>query len=589
MSAETTRPIGPPTIASPEPNAPTGNLKSESPIADPALVPVTEWGEANGTVARLRDLLKHSQRLLGPIDVATLQQADHQLNLLAQREKNVEECSLIVALLGGTKVGKTTLVNALAGRVIGEASAKACFTSRPAVFVHRNREAVARKALAGVLAPTDRVEVHEEKELESIILVDTPDFDGSTTAHRDIFHRVLERADLAICVVTTQKYDAEELYKILAVSMGFRRSIVVFNRTDEGIPLTDAIKKDCIGKFARFQLKAPEGETLPVFAVSALNALLQKLGQGNGPTGEFAALENLLRERLDRALIKRINEENLRTYEQQAVQVVRRISRIDLARAQGRELERFVGTAVENLGERARENVANTLRAVADELVHRRSAGIVDGIGGPFGAYLRATLAIRGLAKGFSLPLLSVSDPAEGMAERVVRSYQVLIQESRGRLVRLFRETADRSGFSGDPLVARFEGYFQGELLAGAVSREIQKYLVAPRVSTLEGFVLNVVPVTIILLLVRYFLVTLLAAREPSAGMFIGTAFIFWLVCHAQTSLWLRIKVGSGEGMIASVHAVFLQNVRDQFLLPVREWNSEVSKNAAKAEPADPA
>lgn len=529
----------------------------------------------------LHELLRRAKHLLGVPDAQTSLEVSRRIGLLNEREKTIGECSLLVALLGGTKVGKTTLVNALAGKVIGEASAIACFTSRPAVYVHKNREAVARARLAGVLQPSDKFEIHEEKGLEGIILVDTPDFDGVEAAHRNIFHRILERADLAICVVTTQKYDAGELFEILGHSMGFRRTVVVFNRTDEGIQLSEAIRGDFIKKFARFNLKPPEGETLPIFAVSALNALLRKTGRESGSVREFSELEKFLRERLDRALIKRINDENLKTLEAEINGFVREACRFEVTLKTSADLVKLTEDTIRALNAEVKEVSEAVLKSISGELIHRRAAAAAEGIGGPFGTYLRFSLALRGLARGiaFSLPTMA-SDPAENMAQRLFSSHETIFLAARNRLKQRITEAADRAGFDAGNLTARLDETFSQTHASEHMASELRKKLGEPTASAVEAVFLNVLPISLILLLIRYFIVSLLEAREPGAGMFIGTGLMFWLICHLQSSIWLSTKAGSGEQILGVIHTAFMAETRERFLSPVNAWSGDVQRLA---------
>jgi GTP-binding protein EngB required for normal cell division len=523
----------------------------------------------------LRDLLRRSEELLGLPSPDRRPEVDRRIGLLAERESAIQEYALVVVLLGGTKVGKTTLVNALAGKVIGEVSAKACFTARPTVYVHRTREGLARARLAGVLSGDDRVEIHDEESLEGIILVDTPDFDGIEAVHQVIFHQVLERADLALCVVTTQKYDDRELFQVLGRFMGFRRTVVVFNRTDEGIPLSPAIREDFSRKFAQFQLKPPEGGALPIFSISALNALLRKLGQGRPPTGEFAGLEALLKERLDGELIRKISEENFSVFREEIVRFTAGECGLEQACELVPQLRGDAERAVQLLEERGREITESILESVVEELLRRRAKRAAEGLGGPFGAWMRLSLAIRGLSSGWAfVSMAPAADEASGLTDRLIAVHQPVFAETRETFRRQILETADRVGLGEISLGRDLEGGFP----TGRITGEIRKCLAAPVGSVPRTVLYNAAPVAIILLLFRYFVVALMTLREPSAGMFIGGGLVFGLICSLQGIFWLRSVSGDPATLHREIRAVFLEEARRLFQAPVDRWSLACEK-----------
>jgi GTPase SAR1 family protein len=533
----------------------------------------------NKVARKLSELVENSRRLLGTPVLRDYLEVERRIKLLDERERSVGEASLLVTLLGGTKVGKTTLVNALAGKIIGEASSIACFTSRPAVYVHKSRESVARTRLAGVLQEGDKVEVHQENELEGIILVDTPDFDGIEASHRNLFHRILERSDLALCVVTTQKYDDDELFQVLGKQMGFRRSVIIFNRVDEGIPFSKALSEDLLKKIAKFNLKPIEGEVLPIFPVSALNALLRKMGQGGGDPGKFDELEKLLRERLDKAIIRKINQENLQTFGSETSVFVKNACGLNSALQTIPDVLKKTDECLKILDNQMEIVTASAMHAISVELVHRRALCAAEKMGGPFGTYLRASLAIRSLARGIFLGIPALAgDPAEDMANRLVKIHQPIFVEIHQKLRRELSATVDRAGFGSGALLARLDESCSNPVPSPALSDELRSKLSEPKVTIFENLLLNFLPVGLILLLVRYFVVALLAAREPSAGMFLGTGFLFWLVCDLQASFWLWGKAGSPTRVISGVNEVFLREAREKFLVPVNHWAEEVKK-----------
>src|SRR3954451_11386514 len=94
---------------------------------------------------------------------------------------DVDRPMLVVMLMGGTGVGKSTLLNALAGGSIAQASFQRPTTRDPVVYYH---ESVKPDRLDPALRHC-RLMPHDRPALEQKILVDTPDLDSTEIANRD--------------------------------------------------------------------------------------------------------------------------------------------------------------------------------------------------------------------------------------------------------------------------------------------------------------------------------------------------------------------------------------------------------------------
>ena len=119
---------------------------------------------------------------------------------------------LICGVLGGKDVGKSTLIDALAGRAVSvsdgrtEASAG---TSRPRAYVHEASVDAVRARLAGDDAggPTWEVDVttHDVDAIRDAVLVDFPDFDSEFPQHVEIVRQASGRLDRLVWVITPRK------------------------------------------------------------------------------------------------------------------------------------------------------------------------------------------------------------------------------------------------------------------------------------------------------------------------------------------------------------------------------------------------
>jgi hypothetical protein len=109
---------------------------------------------------------------------------------------------LIIMLMGGTGVGKSTLLNALAGGAIAQASFARPTTRDPVVYYHHS---VSPNRLDPALQFCKLV-AHDRPGLESKILVDTPDLDSNDLSNREKLFRLLPVADIVLYVGSQEKY-----------------------------------------------------------------------------------------------------------------------------------------------------------------------------------------------------------------------------------------------------------------------------------------------------------------------------------------------------------------------------------------------
>lgn len=136
-----------------------------------------------------------------------------------------------ILLLGGTGVGKSTLLNALAGATLVDTSIVRAHTSRLQIYHHQDD---ALPPLWAALQDQSMLLPHRLSALAGKLLVDAPDGDSHRTEHRALLARAVDAADACIYIVTPEKYYDAALPDLLAERLAAHRHLLpVLNKIDE--------------------------------------------------------------------------------------------------------------------------------------------------------------------------------------------------------------------------------------------------------------------------------------------------------------------------------------------------------------------
>ncbi len=200
---------------------------------------------------------------------------------------------LVVGLFGGTGVGKSSLLNRLAGQNVARASAERPTSRDITVFIHRS---ISVDRLPDAF-PMQRMRtaLHNNDDYRQIMFIDMPDFDSVEQSNRELVELWMPHLDVVLYVVSPERYRDDMGWQLLQRHASEHAWLFVINQWDRGdeAQLTDFTK-----------ILETRGLSDPmVFCTDCAHPLHAPGSNPQTATDDFLALQTTLIESSDQQIV----------------------------------------------------------------------------------------------------------------------------------------------------------------------------------------------------------------------------------------------------------------------------------------------
>ena len=182
---------------------------------------------------------------------------------LTTRLEQACQAPLKIGFIGGTGVGKSTIINRLAGSEISVAHNERPYTNKVVVYHYHN------------ISPQFQFDnshmincKHNRQEISHLILFDFPDYDSHVPEHRLMVQEISRQLDIIVWVASPEKYADQAMTNMMSVLLQSSKNYCfVLNKADQ---LQTDETAQIIGHW-HLLLRQASIEEAPIFSFSALN------------------------------------------------------------------------------------------------------------------------------------------------------------------------------------------------------------------------------------------------------------------------------------------------------------------------------
>jgi hypothetical protein len=143
-----------------------------------------------------------------------------------------QERPLIVAFMGGTGVGKSSLLNRLAGQAIARVGVERPTSREVTLFLHRS--SAIQHLPPGLPLESIKISQHDDDENSHMVWIDMPDFDSVELSNKRLVLEWLPHIDVLIYVVSPERYRDNKAWQLLLAEGARHAWLFVMNQWDRG-------------------------------------------------------------------------------------------------------------------------------------------------------------------------------------------------------------------------------------------------------------------------------------------------------------------------------------------------------------------
>lgn len=256
-------------------------------------------------------------------DLDSLEKQADELDLRLDKLE-AEPAMLTVVLLGGTGVGKSTILNCLSGSRIAESGIQRPTTQYSTVYHH---EAIKMETLPEPFRNCRSV-AHSRDELRYKILIDTPDMDGAIPEHHERLRAILPVADAVLYVGSAEKYHDRAVWDLMRQHASSRAFAFILNKWDRCLASLDESTGRPPYEDLRQSLEGAGFAAPMLFRLCGKQWEAKQAGKGAGIPlieDDFEALQTWLTEELDARTIQDIKARGIASELDKATQMVQKM------------------------------------------------------------------------------------------------------------------------------------------------------------------------------------------------------------------------------------------------------------------------